>query len=92
MNVARPPGGFNVVVRPNVQAFVNELCAHHPELPRHWKAVIERLKEAGHKAGEPVDGDASQRTAIFQPFYKGPNIWLAWRVLGDTITVLLADL
>jgi hypothetical protein len=88
MNVAKPPGGFNIVVRPAVQAMADDIIANHPEFPRHWQAVLARLKEAGHLAGGPVDGNASQRAGVFQPFYSGPNITLAWSVLGDTVTVI----
>ncbi len=90
MNVAKPPGGFHVIVEPQVQAMVDDVFANHPMMPRHWRAVIERLKAAGHTEGEPVDRNASQRVATLQPFYKGPSIWLAWHVLGDTVTVIAA--
>ena len=92
MNIAKPPGGFNIVVTPPVQAFVDDLFAHHPELPRHWRAGLDRLRQAAHTMGEAIDGHPGQRAAIVQPFHNGPNIWLAWRVLGDTVTILRADL
>jgi hypothetical protein len=91
MNVAKPPSGFRIIITPVVQAMVDDLLANHPELPKHWRAVIERLKASGHIAGEAVAGNPAQRAAIIQPFYNGPNIWLAWRVLGDTITIIRAQ-
>ena len=90
MNVAKPPGGFKVVVMPAVQVMVDDLLAHHPELLRNWRAVIARLQESGHIAGAAVDGNPGQRVASFQPFDNGPILNLAWRVLGDTVTVLRA--
>lgn len=88
MNIAKPPGGFKLIVRPNVQAMADDIIANHPEFPKHWRAVLARLKESGHLAGMAVDGNNSQRTGVFQPFHNGPNITLAWKVLGDTVTIV----
>jgi len=91
MNIARPAGGFNLNVAPAVRAFVDEVLPRHPELPRHWKAVLVRLRETAHKDGQPVDGDPSQRVGVFQPYFDGPRFKMAWRVLGDTVTIVAAD-
>lgn len=88
MNIAKPPGGFWIVKVPAVQAMIDDTLAHHPELLKPWRAVEERLKASGHIAGDAVDGLSHQRAAIFQPTANGPKIWLAWHVLGDTITIL----
>ena len=92
MNVAKPPGGFNVELAPAVQRMVEDLLGRHPELERPWRAVIERLRQAAHTMGEPVGGVTTNRAAIVEPAYRGPKIWLAWRVLGDTVTVLNATM
>jgi hypothetical protein len=91
MNIETPPGGFKIIIEPVVTALVDDLLPSHPELSKHWRAVIARLKDAGHLAGEPVDGNPTQRVGIIQPYYNGPIFWLAWRVSVDTVHVLRAQ-
>lgn len=70
---------------------MDDLLSSHPELRVHWNAVIARLREAAHRMGQAVAGQAGQRAAVIQPSHDGPLIKLAWRVLGDTVTVVRAD-
>lgn len=91
MNIAKPPGGFRVVLAPSVAAFVEDLLDTHPDLEVHWRAVIARLRDAAHRMGQAVDGHPGRRAAVIQPSHDGPLIKIAWRVLGDTVTVVRAD-
>lgn len=91
MKIAKGPNGFRVTIRPNVQALADDICAHHPEFPRHWAALIERLKASGHLAGSPVDDNASHRYGVIQPFANGPRFRIAWSVVGDKVTVILGE-
>ena len=92
MNIAKPPGGFEVVLAPAVQAFVDNLFDDNPSLQRHWRPVMARLRDAGHKVGSAMPGNPGQRYATFQAAPDAPRIKLAWHVLGDRVTVLKADL
>jgi hypothetical protein len=91
MNIARPPGGFSVVLADPVRALVDDVLGSHPELEPHWRAVIARLRAAAHTMGEAVTNDPGQRAAILQPSHAGVTIWLVWHVLGDTVTILKAQ-
>jgi hypothetical protein len=75
----KPRGGFKVL-------------DNYPELSPHWTATLERLSQTGHIAGAPVDGNPDQRAGITQPYIFGPIFWLAWYMLGDTLTIIHADL
>ncbi len=71
---------------------MDDLFPQFPELKRHWKAVLQRLRESGHVAGSPVNGNSNNRVVTAQPFYNGPMISLAWIVYGDTVTIVAATL
>lgn len=92
MNIAKPPGGFEVVLAPPVQAFVDNLFRDDPSLQRYWRPVMARLRDAGHRAGGAMPGKPGQRFATFQAAPDAPRIKLAWHVMGDRVTVVLADL
>ncbi len=90
MRFAKGRDGFHLVLVPAVEEHQRLTLQDHPELFRYWDAVLQRLREAGHHMGTTVDGNDSHRVASIATEYDGPVIWIAWRVLGDTVTVLKA--
>jgi len=91
MNIAKPPGGFEVRLSRAVQAFVDGMFSDDPELQNSWRPLMARLRDSGHTVGEVYRTDPSQRIGIFRPTATGPVFSLAWHVLGDTVTVVKAD-
>lgn len=89
VNIAKPPGGFEVRISPEVQAHLRLVTAEFTDFGWRWASVVDRLKQTAHVEGVTIDGQPGQRGGVF--VMDGWRIKVAWHVLGDTVTVLRAD-
>jgi hypothetical protein len=89
VNIAKPPGGFQVRISPAVQAHLREVTGQFDDFEWRWASVVDRLKQTAHVEGVAIDGHAGQRGGVFM--MDDWRIKVAWHVLGDTVTVMRAD-
>ena len=89
MKIARPSNGFNIHVSPNVKAFVDQMCKDDKEFFWRWESVLARLRGTGHVAGDAVTENPGHRAAVF--VVDQWRIKVVWLVVGDTVTIKLAD-
>jgi hypothetical protein len=54
MQIAKPPGGFNIVEPPAVAAMIAMNCKQWPRLGQHWNDIKNRLQQTGHREGTSV--------------------------------------
>jgi hypothetical protein len=87
MQVAKPPGGFIVQEPAPVAALITSKAKSWPRLPEFWTDIKARLKQTGHREGDPVgrrgrlfiaEGDAASGL---------PTVKIVYEVLGDTLYI-----
>lgn len=89
MKIARPSNGFIIRIAPNVQAFVDQMRKDDKDFFWRWDSVIARLKGTAHVAGDAVTDNPGHRAAVF--VIDEWRIKIVWLVVGDTVTIKLAD-
>jgi hypothetical protein len=90
MNVARPPGGFNVVVVKAVQDYIKAEAGENFRVPQCFSDLLDRIKITGLREGTPIP-PPSPPTFTFigdgAPDFRIPTIQVVYNCLGDTLTV-----
>ena len=89
VNVARPSDGFRIILSPAVEAHAQALLKDDPDFAWRWKSTLLRLAYTAHREGAPVGPKIHERIGVFE--FPGLRILLAWRVLGDTVTIVRGD-
>lgn len=89
MDIAKPVGGFNIVEPATVKTLIASHAKQRPRITAQWADVKARLKQTGHRDGEPVHGRRSNRLFIAEgdPASGLPTIKVAYSVLGDTLHI-----
>lgn len=90
MNIARPPGGFRIIVKDDVETYVRSEAIENPQVTRHWADILDRIKITALKEGDPVPGCSPPRffyLALGAPRFRVPNVRLVYEVFSDTLTV-----
>ena len=54
MNIARPPGGFIIVLTPRAQATLDGVAANVPRLQDVWAGICDRLRFTAHREGQAL--------------------------------------
>jgi hypothetical protein len=94
MPVARPPGGFRIVVRPEVEEYIGAEITRNFRIQQFWKDILERIKvtalEESHSLpsgnGPPKFSFVAHGAVDFQI----PTIQLVFVCSDDTLTVVNA--
>jgi len=58
MQIAKPPGGFNVIEPDAVKALIRSHQVRWPRLEAYGADIKERLKQTGRREGAPCSMDA----------------------------------
>jgi hypothetical protein len=91
MNVVRPPGGFNIVVKPEVQAYIDAETRDNFRVGQFWLDILERLKITGLKEGDQVPRTTRPRFTFIAdgaPDFNLPTIKIGYECFADTLTVI----
>lgn len=97
MNIARPPNGFVLRVKPRVIEILNALSNDVPWLGRAYKDAVTRLVMSGHKEGRQLKSNLTWRVAEeLDPLTGVPRLAITYQVSADVLTihgiiVLVAD-
>jgi hypothetical protein len=86
MQIAKPPGGFEMREPPAVADLIASHACKWPRLATLWTDIKARLKQTGHREGVAVgrgrlfiaEGDAASGL---------PTVKVAYEVLGDTLYI-----
>jgi hypothetical protein len=92
MQIAKPPGGFNIVEPDAIKALIRSHQVSWPRLEAYWTDIKERLKQTGHREGTPAEhGPPGARLFIAEGDDASalPAVKVAYVVLGDTLTIRL---
>jgi len=90
MNIARPPGGFNVIVSERVRQYIESECADLPRLAAHWRDVLGLAKITILRDGEQIKGKGPPRFIFIadgRPEYGLPTIKIVCDIFGEDMTV-----
>jgi hypothetical protein len=92
MDIAKPPGGFNVVEPAAVRSMIAAHAAQWPRIQAHWNDIKARLKQTGHRDGVRVNGPPGARLFVAAGGQASglPTIKIAYTVLGDTLIIRMA--
>jgi hypothetical protein len=90
MDIAKPPGGFNIDEPAGVTSAITAHVQQWPRLQTHWADVKSRLQQVGHREGTPVkNGPRGARIYVAEgdETIGLPTIKVAYSVLGDTLRI-----
>lgn len=90
MRFAKPPQGFRVNCLPEARADVERICNNDTNCFAFKDAVVERLRQTGHKEGEDLYWHELPGARIYKTKWttgmRGVSVRVLYRILGDTIT------
>lgn len=90
MKIARPSGGFKILIAPTELPYIQELCGLSAAVDRHWRDILDRLRFTAHVEGVEVRGFApGHRLWVSAPEEDRqlPRIRVVYLVLGDKVTI-----
>jgi len=93
MQVARPPGGFNVVVRPEVEQYIQTEIESNFRIRQFWTDILDRIKITALQEGHSLPSDGAPRFSFIANGavdFKIPTIQIVYECFGETLTVLSA--
>jgi hypothetical protein len=93
MNVIRPPGGFNVIVRPEVERYIQLEAETNFRILQFWKDILERIKITALQEGIPLPSDGAPKfsfLALGAVDFQIPSIQLIYECFSDDLTVIAA--
>lgn len=93
MNIVRPPGGFSVIVCPEVAQYILAESEHNFRITQYWKDILDRLKMTALHEGHRLPSDEAPKFSFVANGavdFQIPTIQLVYECSGDTLTVLNA--
>lgn len=90
MNVARPPGGFHIIITPAVQRYIQSEIGENFRLAQFWADVLDRLKITALREGTALPGAPGGRFTFIAegaPRFGIPMLKIAYACRGDTLTI-----
>jgi hypothetical protein len=92
MDIAKPPGGFNIIEPATVTQLIASHASKWARLQAHWADIKTLLKQTGHRVGERVaHGPRGARVykAAGDTAANLPTVKVAYTVLGETVQIYL---
>jgi hypothetical protein len=87
----RPLGGFKVVVRPAVEAYIRAEAEGNFRIDQFWKDILDRIRitalQESHRLPSPDDKPKFSFVANGAVDFNIPTIQLVFECVADTITV-----
>jgi len=93
VNVARPPGGFRIVVRPEVAKYIEAGTQDYFRVRQFWLDILDRLKITGLREGTPISGRSVPSFLFIADGardFRIPTVQVSYSCLGDTLTIQAA--
>jgi hypothetical protein len=94
MQVARPADGFKIVVRPEVQQYIDAETEDNFRIAQYWKDILDRLKitalQEGHILASPSGIPTFSFVANGAVDFGIPTIQIVFECLADTLTITSA--
>jgi hypothetical protein len=91
MQIARPAGGFRIVVRPAVQQYIATEIAENFRIEQYWKDILERLKITALQESHPLTSPSGIPTFSFVANgavdFNIPTIQIVFECLADTLEI-----
>jgi hypothetical protein len=95
MQLAKPPGGFNIEEPDAIRALIRSHEKQWPRLASYWTDIKARLKQTGHRDGTPTrKGPPGARVFIAEGDNASglPTVKVAYVVLGDELDIRMIQI
>ena len=92
MQVARPSGGFKIVVREIVRRYIDSETDGNQRIRQFWTDILSRIAITGLREGTKLKGHGLRFLFIAEgaPDFFIPSIKIVYECFGDTLTVTAA--
>jgi hypothetical protein len=93
MHIARPPGGFKIVVRPEVEAYIASEAKINFRIEQFWKDILDRIKITALQESHSLPSAGAPKfsfTANGAIDFGIPTIQIIFECFSDTLTILNA--
>jgi hypothetical protein len=93
MNIARPPGGFKIVIRPEVAQYIYDEIKQNFRIDQFWKDILERVKITALREGHPLPSNGAPKFSFVANGavdFSIPTIQIIFECFSDTLTILNA--
>jgi len=93
MHIARPPGGFNIIVTEEVKAYIAAETQDNFRVQQFWTDILDRIKITALKEGTPIP---NRRLPTFTFIAEGneifriPTIQIIYECFGDQLKIVNA--
>lgn len=90
MKFAKPPQGFNVIVREKLKRRIEKYSAEFPRFNASFAALKKRLSQTGHKEGTVLSGDTGP-AYVFKTNLLGEvptrTLLVLYRIIGTDLII-----
>jgi hypothetical protein len=93
MSIIRPPGGFKIVVRPEVDQYIREEIKENFRIEQFWKNILARLKITALRESHALPSAGAPRFSFIANGavdFSIPTIQIIFEIVSDTLTILNA--
>ncbi len=93
MTPVRPPQGFKVVVRPEVDQYIREEIKENFRIEQFWKDILARLKFTALRESHALPSASVPKFSFIANGavdFGIPTIQIIFEIVSDTLTVLNA--
>ncbi len=93
MQVARPPDGFRIVVRPEVQQYIDAETKLNVRIEQFWKDILDRIKFTALQESHPLPSEGAPKFVFVASGSVDsgvPTIQIVFECFADTLTILAA--
>jgi hypothetical protein len=90
MQAAKPPGGFKIIVRPEVQKYICTEIRSNFRVEQFWKDILDRLKFTALQEGHPLPSDGVPKFSFVAHGavdFKIPTIQIIFECFSDILTI-----
>lgn len=93
MNIIRPPGGFKIIIRPEVERYIRDEIKTNIRIEQFWKDILDRIKITALQESHSLPSTGAPKFSFIANGavdFNIPTVQIIFECFSDTLTILNA--